>query len=46
MRDYLTNEVKLALPKVPERIEFVSEMPLTATGKIQKFVLRDQFAAR
>jgi acyl-CoA synthetase (AMP-forming)/AMP-acid ligase II len=45
MRDYLTNEVKLALSKVPERIEFVSEMPLTATGKIQKFVLRDQFAA-
>lgn len=41
MRDYLTNEVKLAVWKVPERIEFVSEMPVTATGKIQKFVLRD-----
>jgi acyl-CoA synthetase (AMP-forming)/AMP-acid ligase II len=45
MWDYLTNDLKLAVWKVPERIEFVSELPLTATGKIQKFVLRDTFAA-
>ena len=43
MRDYLTNETKLAIWKVPERIEFVSELPVTAVGKIQKFVLRDKF---
>jgi len=43
MRDYLTNESKLAIWKVPERIEFVSELPVTAVGKVQKFVLRDKF---
>lgn len=43
MRDYLTNESKIAIWKVPELIEFLPELPLTATGKIQKFVLRDKF---
>src|SRR6266699_2625775 len=41
LRDHLTNQSKLAIWKVPERVEFLSEMPVTATGKSQKFVLRD-----
>ena len=32
--------------KVPTHIEFVSEFPMTVTGKIQKFVMREQLAAR
>ncbi len=32
----------LARFKVPRGIDFVSEMPLTASGKIRRFVLRDQ----
>jgi acyl-CoA synthetase (AMP-forming)/AMP-acid ligase II len=28
---------------VPERIEVVTEYPVTATGKIQKFQLRDRY---
>jgi acyl-CoA synthetase (AMP-forming)/AMP-acid ligase II len=43
LRDHLTTESKLAIWKVPERVEFLSEMPVTATGKVQKFVLRDKF---
>lgn len=31
---------RLALFKVPKEIEFLDELPKTATGKIQKFVLR------
>jgi len=41
--DFLTKHKKIAVWKVPERIEFVDELPLTATGKIQKFALRDRF---
>lgn len=33
-------EHKVATQKLPERVEVVSEMPMTATGKIQKHVLR------
>jgi fatty-acyl-CoA synthase len=33
---------RLARFKVPKRIEFVDELPKTATGKVQKFVLREQ----
>ena len=29
----------------PDRVHVVSEMPLTATGKIQKYVLQDQLRA-
>src|SRR6266700_436144 len=45
LHDFLTNERKIAVWKVPERIEFVEEFPLTATGKIQKFALRDRYQA-
>jgi len=33
---------RLARFKVPKRIEVVEELPKTATGKIQKFLLREQ----
>jgi benzoate-CoA ligase len=33
---------RLAPYKYPRYIEFVAELPKTATGKIQRFKLRDQ----
>ncbi len=36
---------KLAPYKYPRQIEFVTDLPKTATGKIQRFKLRDQEAA-
>jgi len=30
--------------KCPQRIQFVSELPKTATGKVQKYVLRGKRA--
>jgi benzoate-CoA ligase len=36
---------KLAAYKYPRQIEFVTELPKTATGKIQRFKLRQQEAA-
>ena len=35
---------KLAVYKAPERVEFVRELPKSATGKILKRILRDQSA--
>lgn len=43
MKEHLTVTHKLSVWKVPERIELVTEYPVTATGKIQKFQLRDRF---
>jgi fatty-acyl-CoA synthase len=40
IRDYALN--KIARYKVPKHIFFVQEFPLTASGKIMKFKLRDQ----
>ena len=37
--DYLRAQ-KLATQKLPERLEIVSALPMTATGKVQKHVLR------
>lgn len=39
-------EVGLAKPKWPERIEVVDTFPMTASGKVQKFRLREWIAAR
>lgn len=36
----------LAIQKMPERLEVLSEMPMTATGKIQKHVLREDIKAK
>jgi len=33
---------QIARFKVPERVEFIAELPKTATGKIQKFQLRER----
>jgi fatty-acyl-CoA synthase len=40
IRDYSSN--KIARYKVPKHVFFVQEFPLTASGKIMKFKLRDQ----
>jgi len=32
---------RLAPYKVPRYVHFISEFPMTATGKVQKFRLRD-----
>jgi len=39
-------ERKLATPKLPERLEVVDGLPMTATGKIQKHLLRDDVARK
>jgi fatty-acyl-CoA synthase len=36
---------KIAHYKVPRYIRFVAEMPMTVTGKPQKFVMRDKMMA-
>lgn len=36
----------LAIQKVPERVEIVAELPMTATGKIQKHLLRADIARK
>ena len=45
IRDYLLGE-GLAIQKVPERLEVVDTLPTTATGKIQKHLLRADIAAK
>jgi non-ribosomal peptide synthetase component E (peptide arylation enzyme) len=45
MQEYLLGE-GLAIQKVPERVEVVTELPTTATGKIQKNLLRADIAAK
>ena len=37
-------EGQIAYFKVPRYIRFVDEFPMTVTGKVQKFVMREQFA--
>jgi cyclohexanecarboxylate-CoA ligase len=38
-------ERQVAVQKLPERVELVEALPMTATGKIQKHVLRARVAA-
>ena len=40
------DEHRLARQKYPERVEIVHELPKTASGKVQKFVLRDLIAKK
>jgi len=35
---------QIAYYKVPRYVKFVDEMPMTVTGKVQKFVMREQMA--
>lgn len=37
---------RIASQKLPERLEIIDELPRTATGKVQKFVLRDDIRNR
>ncbi|HWE91915.1 MAG TPA: AMP-binding protein [Pseudonocardiaceae bacterium] len=34
-------ERRVATPKLPERLELVEQLPITATGKVQKYLLRE-----
>ena len=43
IKSYLLGE-GLAIQKVPERLEIVDALPTTATGKVQKHVLRARIA--
>lgn len=45
MREYLLAG-GLAIQKVPERVEIVAALPMTATGKIQKNLLRADIATK
>jgi acyl-coenzyme A synthetase/AMP-(fatty) acid ligase len=45
LKEYLLGE-GLAIQKVPERLEIVDDLPTTATGKIQKHVLRADIASK
>jgi cyclohexanecarboxylate-CoA ligase len=38
---YLRDKHKLATQKLPQRVELLESLPMTATGKVQKHVLRD-----
>ena len=37
---------RMAKPKWPERVEIVDALPMTPSGKVQKFRLRERIAAR
>jgi cyclohexanecarboxylate-CoA ligase/acyl-CoA synthetase len=39
---YLRHDRKIAVVKLPERLEIIDELPMTATGKIQKVTLRNK----
>ena len=43
LRDYLTSR-GVAIQKTPERVIAIDELPMTATGKIQKHILRERIA--
>jgi cyclohexanecarboxylate-CoA ligase len=45
LRSFL-DEHRLARQKYPERVEIVGELPKTASGKVQKFILRDLIAKK
>jgi acyl-CoA synthetase (AMP-forming)/AMP-acid ligase II len=44
VRDHLANERGMAVWKIPERIEIVTQWPVTATGKVKKHELRKAIA--
>ncbi len=45
IREYLLG-AGLAIQKVPERVEVVAALPMTATGKVQKNLLREDIARK
>lgn len=42
LTDYLRTEHQLAVQKLPEHIHLTDALPMTATGKVQKHLLRDR----
>jgi cyclohexanecarboxylate-CoA ligase/acyl-CoA synthetase len=42
LADYLKHVRRIAVHKLPERLEILEELPVTPTGKVQKFALREQ----
>nr|WP_082833446.1 AMP-binding protein [Rhodococcus sp. LB1] len=44
IKDYLVRQRDIAIQKAPERVVVVDKFPTTASGKIQKFLLRQQAA--
>ena len=45
LSEFLLNERKIAKFKLPERLEFVDELPLTKVGKFEKKSLREKITA-
>ncbi len=43
MRDFCRDQI--AHYKVPRHIRFVDEFPMTVTGKIQKFIMRERMTS-
>jgi cyclohexanecarboxylate-CoA ligase len=43
LRDYLTDH-GVAIQKTPESVIPIDSLPMTATGKVQKHILREQAA--
>jgi fatty-acyl-CoA synthase len=43
IRDFCTDQI--AQHKVPRYVRFVDEFPLTVTGKVQKFIMRERMCA-
>ncbi len=41
LADYLKNVRRIAVHKLAERLEILEELPVTPTGKAQKFALRE-----
>lgn len=46
LTDYLRDERRIAVHKIPERLEIVDALPTGATGKVQKFQLRKRIDHR
>lgn len=46
LTSFLRDEHKLAIQKMPERLEIVDALPMTATGKVQKHLLRSEIAEK
>ena len=44
MRSFCQGQI--AHNKIPRYVEFVEEFPMTVTGKIQKFIMRDAVEKR
>jgi cyclohexanecarboxylate-CoA ligase/acyl-CoA synthetase len=42
VREFLVAERRISVRKAPERLIIVDELPMTASGKVQKYILRDR----